>query len=82
MGLSERDLVPVQPRDVPTWHYSPAEAMMNAYEGYLARQSQKCIVCRRAEDLTVPVWDVNGCLAAFACEACKVFVEETEDTNA
>lgn len=79
MGLSERDLVPTRPTDVPSWHYSPAEAMMVAYEGYLARQSQKCIVCRRAEDLKVPVWDTNGVLIAFACEDCKVFVEATPD---
>lgn len=76
MGVSYRDLVPTAPTDVVPWARSKAAEMMDAYEGYLARQSHQCFVCHETRDLTVPVWDTNNVLAGFACEACRLYVEE------
>lgn len=76
MGLTHKDLVPEAPKDVPEHVRSEASEMMDAYEAHLACQLHKCFVCKRADDLRVPVWDVNNVLAGFACEACRPYVEE------
>ncbi len=76
MGVSYRDLVPVPPTDVVPWMRSEARDMMDAYEAMLACQSHMCVVCRKPNDLNVPVWDTHETLVGFACEACRPYVQE------